>query len=209
MLIFQAYRRILAKMKQYQSILIDMRNMPQKDVDFTVTNYFAKYHDLLSPDGTLWIFANARLTRGELDMVPFSIVGQLPSYSLKNIIIIPNLLKSTKRFFFEDCVDYLLFLSKNEQYFFNKDPIREKHIWKDVEWGRRNKNYHPLGKDPGNVWIKTQDDGHGKIIKHVGIDFSDAVSRVIKCSTRNGDNCLVINSKSKLPNLPGVRVDYA
>lgn len=53
-----------------------------------------------------------------------------------------------------------------DKYFFDKDPIREKHIWKDVEWGKREKNYNILGKDPGTVWVKIIDDGKANITGH-------------------------------------------
>lgn len=48
----------------------------------------------------------------------------------------------------------ILWFTKKPDYDFNKDILRVEHIWKDVEWGKREGNYHPLGKDPGNVWIK-------------------------------------------------------
>lgn len=63
-------------------------------------------------------------------------------------------------------------------YFFNKDPIREKHIWKDVEWGKREKNYNSLGKDPGTVWIKIIDDGKANIVGHETLTPEDLLKRI-------------------------------
>ena len=65
---------------------------------------------------------------------------------------------------------------------FDKDAIREKHIWKDVEWGKREKNYNPKGKDPGNVWIPTLDDGKAHITKHILLSESEIFARLISMS---------------------------
>src|SRR5699024_5032391 len=67
---------------------------------------------------------------------------------------------------------------KSNDSYFNKDAIRESHIWKNVEWGKREKNYSPGGKDPSNVWIPTEDDGKGKIIKHIALKLEVAVDRL-------------------------------
>lgn len=65
---------------------------------------------------------------------------------------------------------------------FNKDAIREKHIWKDVEWGKRAKNYNPKGKDPGNVWIPTEDDGNANITDHIMLDDDGVIARLLAMS---------------------------
>ena len=51
-----------------------------------------------------------------------------------------------------DNVLFIVWLAKDKNHFFNKDVIREKHIWKDVEWGKRAKNYNPKGKDPARIF---------------------------------------------------------
>lgn len=90
----------------------------------------------------------------------------------------------------------VLFFSKSENYFFNKDNIREKHIWKDIEWGKRKKNYNPKGKDPGNVWIRTLDDGKGHIIKYIPLCLEEVLERLILMSTNPGDNVLFLMKTS-------------
>jgi hypothetical protein len=72
-----------------------------------------------------------------------------------------------------------------ENYFFNKDPIREKHIWKDVEWGKRAKNYNILGKDPGTVWIKIIDDGKANTIGHEILTPEELLKRIKLSSIKN------------------------
>ena len=84
---------------------------------------------------------------------------------------------------FRDNVKYIVWLCKNrENMTFDKDAIREKHIWKDVEWGKREKNYNPKGKDPGNVWIPTLDDGKAHITKHILLSESEIFARLISMS---------------------------
>src|SRR4030043_31114 len=62
---------------------------------------------------------------------------------------------------------------------FNKNLVREKHIWQQAEWGKREKNYFPLGKDPGNVWLPTLDDGKGTVIGHTPMTFEETLARCI------------------------------
>ena len=88
--------------------------------------------------------------------------------------------RNRKNLYFQDNVEHILFFSKSKKFFFNKDPIREKHIWKDIEWGKRKKNYNPLGKDPGNLWMRTEDDGKGKITKHLPLNDEDAIDCVLQ-----------------------------
>ena len=38
----------------------------------------------------------------------------------------------------------ILFFVKSDKYFFDKDPVREKHIWKDIEWGKFDANSKEL-----------------------------------------------------------------
>lgn len=92
-----------------------------------------------------------------------------------NTIVFPGI-SATYR---ADNVRYIVWLCRDPgQMCFNKDAIREKHIWKDVEWGHRAKNYNPAGKDPGNVWIPTLDDGHGHITRHILLSETDVIHRL-------------------------------
>ena len=92
---------------------------------------------------------------------------------------------------FTDNVKYVVWLCKNHaQMSFNKDAVREKHIWKDVEWGKRAKNYNPRGKDPGNVWIPTEDDGRAHITRHIMLGDECVVERLLAMSGCGGDYVL-------------------
>lgn len=95
--------------------------------------------------------------------------------SYVNTIVFPGISSPDRA----DNVSYIVWLCRDPgQMCFNKDAIREKHIWKDVEWGHRAKNYNPAGKDPGNVWIPTLDDGHGHITSHILLSETDVIHRL-------------------------------
>ncbi len=95
-----------------------------------------------------------------------------------NTIIVP--VEKSCKF---DNVKYILWFSKDKNnLIFDKDSIREKSIWKDVEWGKREKNYNPKGKDPGNVWIPTNDDGNGHITEHILMTQQQVINRIQKMS---------------------------
>src|SRR5699024_7795541 len=81
---------------------------------------------------------------------------------------------------------YILWFAKSENSYFNKDAIREPHIWKNVERGRREKNYSSKGKDPSNVWIPTKDNGKGKITEHISLKIEGGIERL--CSAFSNPN---------------------
>ena len=112
-----------------------------------------------------------------------------------NIIVVPQSVK----YDLSDNIKYLLWFTKDiNKIFFNKDAIREKHIWKDVEWGKRKKNYNEKGKDPGNVWIPTNDNGKGSITEHIILSDNDIIDRIIKSTTKQNDNTLIEHYNLKI-----------
>lgn len=125
-------------------------------------------------------------------------------YTYVNTIVYPT--KQRQHVCFCDNVRYVVWLCKDLQKMrFNKDAIREKHIWKDIEWGKRSKNYNPKGKDPGNVWIPTCDDGQAHITSHLLLSDDEVIAR-IKSASGCKDNCEVY-----LSNIPTVnfQTNYA
>lgn len=98
------------------------------------------------------------------------------NYIYKNIIVLPD--DKNKNSIFNDNIIYILWFSKSENSYFNKDNIRESHIWKNVEWGKRKKNYSPKGKDPSNVWIPTKDNGKGQITEHISLKIEGGIERL-------------------------------
>ena len=113
------------------------------------------------------------------DIFDVILAGTQIGYDYVNTIVFPTAHYQTVSF--RDNLKYVVWLCKNHaKMLFNKDAIREKHIWKDVEWGKRAKNYSPKGKDPGNVWIPTEDDGHANITNHILLDDEGVLARLIK-----------------------------
>lgn len=120
-------------------------------------------------------------------------------YDYVNTIVYPS--SVSQNVAFTDNVKYVVWLSKNHSHMkFLKDAIREKHIWKDVEWGKRSQNYNPKGKDPGNVWIPTEDDGHAKITKHILLDDASIINRLLAMSDC-GNNYEIYESDIKVQSL--------
>ncbi len=177
----------------YQSIIADYRSSQS----FLKLNKFL--HQLiqnhLSENGTFWILCKNSFEKKEMIFNAFEISEHFHKYYLKNIILFHSDSPKKKNLFFGENFDQILFFAKNENFFLDKDPIREKHIWKDVEWGQRSKNYNKNGKDPGNFWMKTKDDGKANITKHIPLDSKESIKRIIKCSANEKQNICLINNK--------------
>lgn len=117
----------------------------------------------LTRDGSLFCivrtqYKDNKVEKDFMDLIEYGI--SLNLYYINTIVIPDNTDKL-------DNVLYCIWFTKDKNYYFNKDTIREKSIWKDVEWGKREKNYNSKGKDPGNVWIPTEDDGKANITNHI------------------------------------------
>lgn len=120
-------------------------------------------------------------------------------YDYVNTIVYPS--SVSQNVVFTDNAKYVVWLSKNHSHMkFLKDAIREKHIWKDVEWGKRSQNYNPKGKDPGNVWVPTEDDGHAKITNHILLDDAGVIDRLLAMSDC-GNNYEIYESDVKVRSL--------
>lgn len=134
----------------------------------------------LQDNGTFFLISsteydnNGNVIHDFLDLISEAIdIG----YTYVNTIVYPT--KKIQKVAFVDNVRYVVWLCKNHALMtIEKDSIREKHIWKDVEWGKRAKNYNPKGKDPGNVWIPTEDDGKANITKHILLSDQDIIERL-------------------------------
>ena len=157
---------------------------------------------LLNESGNLFILYSTEYdSSGNVKHDIFDIIKFCTSinYIYVNTIIYPKEKVFTKCF--NDNVGYIIWFCKNSDLMiFDKDKIREKHIWKDVEWGKREKNYNPKGKDPGNVWIPTEDDGQAHITKHIVLSEKQIVNRLLKMSKSSNDYEFyndIKNNKSK------------
>jgi len=172
----------------YKTILFEISNY--EEINTMVPGLLNSLVD----DGNIFLFVRNKVNKeGILKFNFLNVVEKVCQLDGKyvNIIICPskerrinNLLK-TKYF-------SIIWLAKNySKMYFNKDAIREKHIWKDVEWGGREKNYNKNGKDPGNVWLQTEDNGKGKITKHIVLDLKRIIDRIILSTTKPNEEVLI------------------
>lgn len=153
----------------------------------------ASYKSQLARKGNIFVLVRNEINElGDVSHDFFDVIAEAGriGYIYINTIVVPTVQKTG--YVLPDNVMYVVWLALDKQHYFNKDSIREKHIWKDVEWGKRAKNYNPKGKDPGNVWIPTIDDGKAHITKHILLDLSDIVNRIYKCSSIDGLETLYV-----------------
>jgi len=182
----------------YQTILYKYRF--NEDINNPYRSIFSKLDDT----GSLFIFFETEYdSDGFVKNSVFDVVDLFLNlkFVYKNIIIYPIKIDNNWGILKRN-VGYILWFVKNDNMmFFNKDVIREKHIWKDVEWGKRKKNYNPKGKDPGNVWMPTIDNGKGLITEHLILSIEDIINRCISSTFINYGKVFV-----KLPNIDKAKI---
>ena len=181
----------------YQTAIINFLDLPKNEINKKINIFRNSYLDKIKNDGVIWIICNSIYNQEEIFHSPFYMADKLQDLYLKNIIIVPNFEKNHSKSIFNNYIKNILFLTKEDKYYFNKDPVREKHIWKNVEWGKRKKNYNPKGKDPGNVWLKTKDDGKANITEHCPLSFQEMIERCYLIASKPKDSILFVNLKKQ------------
>ena len=149
---------------------------------------------VLRNDGTMWIIIDNYFYDGQILQVPFTLSKNIQSvgFMFRNIIIWYNTYSEHLSRDLTNRYSCNLFFAKNMNYKFDKDPVREPHIWKDYEWGGgRRSRYNPKGKDPSNFWLKT-DSEKGKTTRYVMLRLEEMISRCILASTNEKDRVLDI-----------------
>ena len=178
------------KIESIQTIIIDSD-------DFTdIENDIERIHQILNENGSLFIIAGNKFKNDVLKPLTLEIADMIKSHNffLRNSIVwfLPDN-KITPNTLFVNRYKMIFHFTKNDNsYFFNKDPIRENHIWEKVEWGQRKKNYNPRGKDPGDVWLMTEDDGKANITKHLPLSKEDIIRRFILLTSQKKDNVILL-----------------
>ncbi|GAB6742069.1 hypothetical protein BOVMAS36_16330 [Streptococcus uberis] len=153
---------------------IGQKDLPQIDFD-DYDNIFIFFRN---------IFTDKRVIEKSFLELAQDYNEKIGSINYKNIIVIPGEKNNKSRL--GDNINYILWFTSKQDSYFNKDNIREKHIWKDVEWGQRKKNYSEKGKDPSNVWIPTLDDGEARITEHIKLNFQQIIDRIYHSTNING-----------------------
>ncbi len=159
----------------------------------------------LQENGTFFVICSSEYDKdGNVihDFLDIISVATKLGYTYVNTIVYPT--QSVQSVSFDDNVRYVVWLCKDHTLMkLNKDAIREKHIWKDVEWGKREKNYNPKGKDPGNVWIPTEDDGCANITEHILLSDEQIVGRLLSLADCGK------NYESYIGELPNCKIEHA
>lgn len=181
----------IIRKKTYKTIII------KSSIDTSIQKLRENYLNL-SDTGNIFCLVKTQYAEGKVENDFFDLIN-FATEELKlhyvNTIIIPE---KTSHI---DNIIYCVWLVKNKkEYYFNKDKIREKPIWKDVEWGKRKKNYNPKGKDPGNVWIPTNDDGKANITEHILLSLEEVLNRIFSATLEENDRYLLIMDRDNLKN---------
>jgi len=161
----------------------------------TIANVYQQCYDLSSDNATFWLIVDTFKKKGETKLFPFDIVNKLKetgikTWVLKDIIVWDKgkNLPWNQKGNFKNQHEYILFFSKNENYIFNVDKVREildlKKWWKTYP-----ERYNPDGKAPSNVWhINTPMQGWGENKQEHFCPFPFAlVERIINLCSNEGD----------------------
>ncbi len=153
----------------------------------------------LSVDGSFWVTTSNGVQNGQMIPWPMVVAEHLRAsyrYLLKNILIHYVIRPSGVDRLLIQAYDSILFLVKSQEYFFDKRLIREAHIFKGIEWGRRKSgksSYHPDrassrypegGRDPGNVFYLTKRDENGLILDVSEYSKQAIFEKLILASTK-------------------------
>lgn len=166
-----------------------------KNSIINVIKELEKVRNNLSENGNLFCYVKNSYSDNEIKNDIFDLMQYCTDsgFTYINTIIVPE---NTENNY--DNIQYIIWFVKNkDKMYFNKDAIREKHIWKDVEWGKREKNYNPKGKDPGNVWIPTLDDGKGKITEHILLERNQVYNRIFDATIEKDDDIFLLSDEKK------------
>lgn len=169
----------------YKTIII------KNNID-TCINEITSNINNLAKNGSLFCIVKTQYKNGivEKDFMDLIKFGTSLKLCYINTIVIPD---NTDML---DNVLYCVWFTKDKKdYYFNKDSIREKSIWKNVEWGKREKNYNAKGKDPGNVWIPTEDDGKANITNHILLSKNQILDKLLSTTLLKDDKYLLINDE--------------
>ncbi|MCT7497628.1 DNA methyltransferase [Aliarcobacter cryaerophilus] len=161
-----------------------------QDIDLAIIK-ISQLKQMLNSSGNIFIIANNIYKNGFIESSFFDFIEIALNNGLKyvNTIVFP--IENSKEGLNHNIKYLIWFVQDYNLMTFNKDTIREKHIWKDVEWGKRKKNYNEKGKDPSNVWIPTIDDGKGKITSHIILSIEQIINRCLVSTTQKNDQILI------------------
>lgn len=161
-----------------------------------VVSVFQNCYCLSHKDATFWLIIDTFKKDGETITLPFDINSEFKrqfnknTWKLKEIIIWDkekNLPWNGKGKF-KNQYEYIFFYSKNENYKFNIDKVREINDLKKW-WKKYPERYNPDGKAPSNIWeftIPLRGWGNGKQNHLCPFPFP-LVEKIISIASDKGD----------------------
>lgn len=187
---------------KYDTILIDLalpHDVSSAEAEEKIDEMLAYASKILDKNGVVWIISTD--IRNGAVFIPISLLTleKAHKFGLNNynsIIWLHENKIGTGVFW--NIYSNIQMFAKDMNYCFNKDPIREEHIWKDIEWGKRKFRYNKKGKDPGNVWIKSFHYGKGKIIRQEYYKKKEVVERLFSITSDKNTKKLLITPDSNL-----------
>ena len=200
----------------YQSGIIDLRNVvvTRNSYEDAIKNYDPMWRllaETVEKKGSLWILGRNMFDQ---ELLPFPLditrrVQTLTDFKLRNVWIVYRESSNNSSKPLASAHYLIPFLVKTpNDYRFYKDSVREPHIFKDIEWGKRTvgksgysdeekPRYSPKGRDPGNVFYRTLRNGDGYVIAVNEYADEEIYEKIVKISTtRNGTVASNISDES-------------
>jgi len=152
----------------------------------------------ISDNGSLLVFSHDDYVDGELDPWPLKLergIRDITDLKLKNIFIVYREIDTPVGKPLSSAYTSVLFFVKSTKYIFTKDEVREPHIFKDLEWGKRSQGisgyhqgreserYPSRGRDPGNVFYKDRRDETGVVIDIMEYPEPELFEKLVKLTT--------------------------
>lgn len=175
--------------------------------------FWQRIFNSLNPQGSLWVFSSNKFLNGELVPLTWELtdrVRAVTKFKLRNIFVVYHEGRDVHQLFVDNYYHISFLVKSLNDYYFDKDAIREPHIFENIEWGRRkvgtsgyNKRegirYSPKGRDSGNVFYKTERNPEGKILRIFECSIDEIYEKLVKVSTKK-DSVVVSNvSDQELP----------
>ncbi|HWH09435.1 MAG TPA: hypothetical protein VNX21_09565 [Candidatus Thermoplasmatota archaeon] len=159
-------------------VLLAEAPLPAQDAAEALDAWGKRFEDArarLPDEGALWVFARHGWRDGALLPWPYLLAerAQAAGLRFKAVLVRHEPLDAPEGKPFTAAHELVLHLVASlADYRFDKAPLREPHVYKDREWGRRSvgttgyhgrttTRYRPEGKDPGNVLHRARRDADG------------------------------------------------
>ncbi len=156
----------------------------------------------VTQNGSLWLSARNYFQDGQLVPWPLIVADHFAKgerFRLKNILVHYSAMPPVRGKQLVPAHTSILFMVKADgKYHFDKAPIREPHVFKDIEWGKRttgtsgyhkereSPRYPPGGRDPGNVFYKTNRDDQGYILDVYEYPLLELYEKIVIISSEEG-----------------------